>query len=94
MYFFLLKVADVVLAHPTVSSQHAVIQFREILKYDEEGNVSSEIKPYLMDLESTNGTLINGEKIEPARYVELLHTDVIKFAQSTRDYVLFKTKTN
>lgn len=24
-----------------------------------------------MDLESTNGTLLNGERVEPARYIEL-----------------------
>lgn len=28
-------------------------------------------RPYIMDLESTNGTLLNGEPIEPARYIEL-----------------------
>ena len=25
------------------------------------------VKPYIMDLESTNGTFLNGKKIEPAR---------------------------
>lgn len=48
------------------------------------------VKPYLMDLESTNGTYLNGEKIEPARYYELLPKDVIKFANSSRDYVIMK----
>lgn len=24
-----------------------------------------------MDLESTNGTALNGEKVEPARYIEI-----------------------
>ncbi|CAN0580578.1 unnamed protein product [Laminaria digitata] len=24
-----------------------------------------------MDLESTNGSLLNGERVEPARYIEL-----------------------
>lgn len=45
-----------------------------------------------MDLESTNGTLLNGEKIEPSRYVELLEKDVIKFGLSERDYVVFKVR--
>lgn len=46
------------------------------------------IKPYLLDLETTNGTSINKQKLEPARYYELLHTDVIKFGFSSRDYVM------
>lgn len=43
-----------------------------------------------MDLESKNGTFLNSEKIEPARYYELLPEDVIKFAMSSRDYVVMK----
>ena len=35
-----------------------------------------------MDLESTNGTILNGKKIEPARYYEILHEDVIRFGHS------------
>ena len=30
------------------------------------------IRPYLMDLGSANGTFLNGEKIEPERFYELL----------------------
>ncbi len=30
------------------------------------------VRPYLMDLASTNGTFINGERLEPQRYYELL----------------------
>lgn len=48
------------------------------------------IKPYLMDLESTNGTYLNGKKIEPARYYELIDQDVLKFGNSDREYVLIK----
>lgn len=78
--------------HPSVSNQHAVIQFREIDKQDEFGNHYYEINPYVMDLESTNGTHLNGEKIDSARYYELRHGDVIKFAGSSRDYVVMKQK--
>ena len=28
-------------------------------------------RPYLIDLKSTNGTYINNQRIDPARYVEL-----------------------
>ena len=28
-------------------------------------------RPYVIDLESTNGTYVNNQRIEPARYYEL-----------------------
>lgn len=43
-----------------------------------------------MDLESTNGTFIDKERLEPARYYELKNNDLINFGMSTRDYVLLK----
>lgn len=43
-----------------------------------------------MDLESTNGTVLNGSAIEPARYYELREKDVLRFGQSLREYVLMK----
>lgn len=46
------------------------------------------VRPYLIDLESANGTFINNKKIEPKKYVELLERDVIKFGFSSREYVL------
>jgi smad nuclear-interacting protein 1 len=42
----------------------------------------------LIDLESTNGTFINNQKIEPARYWELKEKDMIKFGFSSREYIL------
>ena len=65
--------------HPTCSRQHAVIQFR--LK-------RGEAVPYLMDLNSTNKTFLNKRPVEEGRYIELRHQDVIKFGQSSREYVL------
>lgn len=44
-------------------------------------------RPYLIDLESTHGTFLNGKKIEPSRFIQLLPKDVIRFAASTREYV-------
>lgn len=46
------------------------------------------MRPYLIDLESANGTFINNKKIEPKKYIELLEKDVIKFGFSSREYVL------
>jgi len=68
-----------------------VIQFREIKKtIPETGETYSEIRPYIMDLSSKNGTFLNGEKLEPARYYQLLDKDVIKLANSSRDYVVMR----
>lgn len=86
------KVADVPLDHPSISNQHSVVQFREICKEDDCGNYNYIVKPYIMDLESTNGTFLNGERMDSARYYELKHGDVVKFAGSTRDYVIMKQK--
>ena len=41
-----------------------------------------------MDLKSTNGTILNGKKIEDSRYYELRPQDLIKFGFSSRDYIL------
>ena len=43
-----------------------------------------------MDLESTNSTWLNGDKVEGARYYELRDKDVVKFGESMREYVFMK----
>ena len=45
-----------------------------------------------MDLKSTHKTLLNGEKVDDSRFIELRESDVIKFGFSTRDYVLVREK--
>lgn len=54
----------------------------------ESGASVQRIRPYIMDLESANGTFLNGKKIEPKRYYELIEKDVLKFGFSSREYVL------
>lgn len=76
-------IVDIPIEHPSCSKQHAVIQFRF---------VKGQIKPYIIDLDSSNGTSLNGEKIEPRRYYELLEKDSIKFAHSSKDYVLMSER--
>jgi smad nuclear-interacting protein 1 len=78
-------IADILLSHPSCSSQHAVLQYRAVPN-KETGKVSC--LPYLLDLESTNGSFINGVRIDPARYYQLKKQDVLKFGASTREYVL------
>ncbi|KAF2201517.1 SMAD/FHA domain-containing protein [Delitschia confertaspora ATCC 74209] len=90
------EVADIVLGHPSCSSQHAAIQFRYIVKKEEQEDelglrsekVRGKVKPYLIDLESSNGTYLNEEKIEPGRYVELRDKDLVQFGGSEREYVV------
>ncbi|CAG8754920.1 7108_t:CDS:2 [Cetraspora pellucida] len=83
------KVADIPIDHPSCSSQHAVLQFRQVFVTDEStGEKKPEVKPYIIDLESTNHTFVNKTEIPTSRYVELRPSDVIKFGFSTRDYVL------
>lgn len=85
------KIADIAVDHPSCSSQHAVIQYRliEVATSNIEGVASTRVvKPYLMDLESTNGTYLNGKRLDPARYYELRAKDIMKFGLSSREYVL------
>ncbi len=94
-------IADIPTLHPSCSSQHAVLQFRltplpprpsaaAAAAGTSAGTGPLSVRPYIMDLESTNGTFLNGERIEAARYIELRHQDVLRFGQSTREYVLIR----
>jgi len=91
------KIADILTEHVSCSKQHAVIQYRVKTTYPKEpGSIKKPkrtVQPYILDLESTNGTFLNGERIEPARYIELFEKDVIKFGESTREYVMLKEDT-
>ncbi|MCJ1360286.1 MAG: hypothetical protein MMC33_010290 [Icmadophila ericetorum] len=80
-------VADFPIDHPSCSKQHAVIQFRFVEKKDEFGDRRGGVKPYVLDLESANGTRVNGVGVEARRYLELRSGDVITFGESTREYV-------
>jgi smad nuclear-interacting protein 1 len=83
--------ADVRLDHASVSKQHAVLQFRGVPAPREPGDMrppEQRVLPYLMDLESANGTFLNEARLEAARYVELRAGDRVRFGGSTREYVL------
>lgn len=79
---------DIPTEHPSCSKQHAVLQFRYTEKKDEWGEKKGGVKPYVIDLDSANGTRVNGEKVPERRYVEVRSGDVVTLGESTREYVL------
>jgi smad nuclear-interacting protein 1 len=86
-----LAVVDMPAEHPSISSQHAVIQFRYVEKVNEYGDKVGRVRPYLIDLDSANGTKLNKDSIPSSRYVELRDKDMIQFGYSTREYVLMRS---
>ncbi|KAK1583957.1 hypothetical protein Q3G72_028592 [Acer saccharum] len=69
-----LMVADIPTDHPSCSKQHAVIQFRQVEKEKPDGTLSKQVRPYLMDLGSTNLTYLN---------ILLNHKDIMNFLKKT-----------
>nr|CAD7427327.1 unnamed protein product [Timema monikensis] len=82
------RVADIPIDHPSCSKQHAALQYRLLPFARDDGSTGRRVRPYIIDLESSNGTFINNVKIEPRKYVELIERDVVKFGYSSREYVL------
>lgn len=82
------RVADIPIDHPSCSKQHAAMQFRLVEFTRADGRLGRRVRPYVIDLGSANGTYVNGQRIEPQRYVELFEKDVVKFGFSSREYVL------
>ncbi|KAF9925767.1 hypothetical protein BGZ67_008435 [Mortierella alpina] len=88
------NVVDIPIDHPSCSKQHAVLQFRQIVETDALGQAKRTTKPFVIDLESANGTFVNGTQIPPTRYYELKLSDVLKFGASTREFVLLHEGAN
>lgn len=68
--------SDVVLDHPSLSRQHAAIAF------DAAGDA------FLLDLGSTHGTFVNGERLEPRVRRALRGSDAFSFGGSKRTFSL------
>lgn len=82
------KICDIAVDHPSCSKQHAALQYRLVPYEREDGSTGKRVRPYIIDLESANGTFVNNNQIEAKKFVELLEKDVIKFGFSSREYVL------
>lgn len=82
------QVVDIPTEHPSCSKQHAVVQFRLVTTRNEFGDERRYIQPFLIDLDSANGSLVNGERIPSSRYFELRSGDTCQFGASLREYVL------
>lgn len=82
------KICDIPVDHPSCSKQHAVLQFRLVPYKRSDGSGGQRVRPYVLDLESSNHTYLNNNAIEPKKYFELMEKDVLKFGYSTREYVL------
>lgn len=82
------KVCDLPVDHPSCSKQHAVLQYRLVPFTRDDGSMGKRVRPYIIDLESANGTFLNNKKIEPKKYIEIMEKDVLKFGFSSREYVM------
>ncbi|XP_068713691.1 smad nuclear-interacting protein 1-like [Montipora capricornis] len=85
-------IVDIAIDHPSCSKQHAVLQYRLVDCKQIDGTVSRKVKPYIIDLDSINGTYLNNQRIESRRFYELKEKDVLKFGFSTREYVILTEK--
>lgn len=66
-----ITITDIKIPDRGCSKEHCVIQYREINK---------KLVPYIIDLDSVNGTSLNGIEIPSQRYVQLNNNDVITFS--------------
>ena len=79
------KICDIIIDSSTISRQHSVIQFRKTIYRNKEL-----IIPYIFDLNSTNGTYLNGVKINENKYYELKQNDIINFGNLKNDFIIMK----
>ncbi|KAB1200033.1 FHA domain-containing protein DDL [Morella rubra] len=54
----------------------------QVEKEEPDGTLSKKVRPYVMDLGSTNKTYVNDNAVEPQRYYELFEKDTIRFAEN------------
>ncbi|XP_075988596.1 kanadaptin [Anticarsia gemmatalis] len=74
---------DVVMAHPTISRHHCVLQYKAFAEESEPA-----CGWYLFDLGSTHGTFLNKERLKPNHYTRVRVGHQIKFGNSSRTYII------
>lgn len=82
------SVVDCAMEHPSCSKQHAVLQFQYVKQKNEYGDREGGVRLYVIDLDSANGTRVNGERVPERRFVEVKSGAVLGFEESTREYVV------
>lgn len=86
-------VCDIPLDNLSCSTQHAVIVHRQVSKTDPATGLRAYVvKPFIIDLESRNGTFLNDVKLDDSRYYELMDKDCIRFGASTREYIVLNER--
>ena len=80
------RICDLPIHHPSISKQHCVFQYRAVNRKIR-GVEKKVVLPFIYDLNSTNGTFLNGDKIKPKRYYELKEKDNLQFGLSQREYI-------
>ncbi|XP_045770567.1 kanadaptin isoform X2 [Maniola jurtina] len=73
---------EVMMAHPTISRYHAVLQYKSSENEDQPAGW------YLYDLGSTHGTFLNRQRIKERHYVRVRVGHQIKFGLSSRIYIM------
>ncbi|XP_065371709.1 kanadaptin [Calliphora vicina] len=92
---------DIMMAHPTISRFHAILQYRpklaDNLNTERENEVdsekSNEVKSppegwYIYDLGSTHGTFLNKQRIPVKVYIRVRVGHMLRLGASTRSYIL------
>ena len=76
------------------SKQHAVLQFRHMEAKNEFGERVGGVRLYLLDLDSANGTTLNGKEIESRRFYEVREGDMLVFGGGNkgigREYIVMR----
>lgn len=97
------SLCDIVVEHPSLSSQHMVLYFAftasnanasgDSDREDEFDDVVTTIDLFVCDLASTNGTYMNDRRLAPNVPTALRSNDVLRLGQSTRRYVVLSSST-
>ena len=81
------RICDIPIISPSICKQHCVFQYMAVNR-KVRGVEKKVVLLFIYDLNSKNGTFLNGNKIIPEKYYELNNKDNLQFGLSSREYVL------